>query len=190
MKKLILVMLIITIGSGLAFAEFIGAFGLYGGLGNAAGAGFSIQLGYLTPAESEHRWGIYLDNLTGIRYSLFTQEKYTYTDIHGYTHDVLYDQWPGDFIFSILGEYFILPFLAVSAGPGIALYVNDSNVFCFRSEINFMIDRRKLGFGFDYIFWDNELLPPGIKMPAGYRFNIHLRLQGNGAAFVDWLTRR
>jgi hypothetical protein len=88
--------------TGLSFAEFEIDLGLFGGHGNASAAGFTLRLGYLSPAlqtkaeePKDYRWCLLLDGGFGIQLPflfgtderLFADHR-EFTDKHEYSDEV------------------------------------------------------------------------------------------------------
>lgn len=198
MKKVLLIVLLALCGTGLAFADFEGTFGIIGGFGPAAEIGLNVQLGYLSPAgtrenHASFRWGLFADLGIGLRYKYINKAygEYTYIE-HGHTQDYerteLYYMHFLDFNLGLLAEFYFLPSMGVAIGggvtPGAGSYSTyDGNYFTpyARVEIPFLFQWAKVGVGFDYIFWNNEPVPSDITLPAGYRINLFMRFRGEAA---------
>ena len=193
MKKALSVVLLVLCGTGLVFADFEGELGYYGGIGNTAATGLSLQLGYLSPAlkagteePAGLRWGIFFDGGIGWRYGNPKNRYYTfqaYSGIPGQyaTREERYSDHEFDYNLGILGELYYLPFMGIAFGGGVASgALWDNNMFApyCRAEIPFLFKGVKLSLGFDYIFWTNDDLPNGVTMIPGYRANLSVRFRG------------
>ena len=189
MKKILLIMVIITIGAGFAFAEFELEIGVYGGLGNAAAAGVGFQFGYITPAykvaggddPNNFRWALLGDFGFGYRYGTkkMTDETYTYSPNPGETITTTgYKMEPLDYNMGLLTEFYFLPFMGIGVGGGVAQGLNKSNFTPYaRATLPFLFNSVKIGLGFDYIFWKDDI-PHGVSVPAGYRLNLFINIRG------------
>jgi hypothetical protein len=206
MKKILLGVVLALVGTGLAFAEFEGEFGFFGGLGNSASAGLSVQLGYLSPAVKQDteepaslRWGILFDGGIGFRYGLW-DKNYTYIAYSGASgqnekYESPYLENRFDYNLGLTGEFYFLPFMGIAVGGGVASGANKNDMFApyFRAEIPFLFKGVKLSLGFDYIFWNNDTLPNNVIMPPGYRANLFIRFRGEAALnvlgiFLWWIS--
>jgi len=195
MKKALLVVLLALCGTGLVFADFEGEFGFYGGLGNTAAVGFSLQLGYMSPAPkagteepSGLRWGILFDSGIGARYGDQKNASYTFQEYDPYlgqyrTNSRSYYSDVVDYNLGLLLELYYLPSMGIAFGGGVASGAHDDNMFApyCRAEIPFLFKLVKISFGFDYIFWTNNELPTGVTMIPGYRVNLSIRFRGIAA---------
>lgn len=209
MKKLIMAILLMLCVAGLSFAGFEGAFGLIGGLGPAAEIGLNLQLGYLSPAfvkgteePTRFRWGLLTDLGVGLRYKYLNDSYGTFTWMEQTSTGAIerlvsYNMYGFGFNLGLLAEFYFLPFMGIALGggvtPGAGVGVSENfydgpgkdvnNLFTpyARVEIPFLFRWAKLGVGFDYVFWDNEPVPPGITLPAGYRINLFMRFRGEAA---------
>jgi len=200
MKKVFMLMALIAIGSGLAFADFEFEFGLYGGFGIAGAAGFNMQLGYITPVYkgaaggtdiNKIRWSILADLGIGYRYG--SSETYTdYSDHYNENREIKYSDGL-DFYLGVITEFYFLPFMGIAIGGGFTPGLGGIDYQPFtpyiRGQIPFLFNNLKIGLGFDYILWkDDDILPPGTNVPPGYRINLLLNLRGDAASgFFDFV---
>lgn len=181
MKKAILGVIFSLCVTGLSFADFEFEFGFFGGLKNAAAAGITLQLGYLSPdiQEAEYGWGVLFDGGIGFRYGLWTFNSY-YND----EGSLLYSVKENLFYYhaGLIGEYYFLPFMGIALGGGIANGAFNGPVPYARTEIPFLFEVVKVSLGFDYIFWNNaDTRSKGIILPPGYRINLSVRARGVNA---------
>jgi hypothetical protein len=194
MKRILLIVMVLICGASLAFADFEGEFGFYGGMGNAAGAGLSIQLGYMSSAGEEaepgFRWGLLSDIGFGFRYGMSDEDQRFSYAYNGGTGIGSYNISPYEYNLGLLGEFYFLPFMGVAVGGGVTAGADSGNIVkdmftpYLRAEIPFLFEWIKLGIGFDYIFWENDRLPAGVTMPPGYRVNLLMRFRGEVAALL------
>jgi len=188
----------ITMGAGLAFADFEFEFGFYGGFGNAGSAGGIIQLGYITPEYKgvaggdlhKFRWALLADLGIGFRYGLRNK---TYSDLRlDYNSgqiretDVSYNSDGFDYNLGLITEFYFLPFMGLAVGGGVTPGLGGDPPFTpyARAQIPFLFNNVKLGLGFDYIFWNGDELPKGVDLPLGYRVNFFINLRGDAAGHL------
>ena len=208
MKRIILIAVFTLCVTGFSFAGFEGEFGFFGGYGNAAAAGLSVQLGYLSPTvksgtdePTKLRWGILFDSGIGFRYGLW-DNNYTYEVYSGVsgkyeTYEEPYLDNRLDYNLGLLGEFYFLPFMGIAVGGGLASGANKNDMFApyCRVEIPFLFNTSqhsgaKLSLGFDFILWNNDNLPDEVTMPPGYRANLSIRFRGltgvKALGFLFW----
>ena len=198
-KKVFLVLFLIVFGAGLVFAEFEFDFGIYGGLGNPASAGLSMRLGYITPAYkgaagnelNDFRWALLGDFGFGFRYGLY-KKTYRYQEVTSWggpqTKEMPYTFYL-DYNMGLLTEFYFLGPLGIALGGGVAPgALEEWFVPYIRIELPLLFENGKVSIGFDYLFWGNKAIPPEVKMPPGYRFNLLLHLRGDLAKdlFTWW----
>ncbi|MDR2716553.1 MAG: hypothetical protein LBB89_00610 [Treponema sp.] len=205
MKKIMLIVIMITVGAGLAFAEFEFEFGIYGGWGNAAAAGLALRMGYITPAYKVaggddpymFRWSLLTDFGIGYRYGnqkMKEEFSYEFSPSPGQTITTTtgYNAIPAlDYNMGLITEFYFLRFIGIAIGGGVTPGTKESLFTPYvRTEIPFLFNNVKLGLGFDYIFWKNDQLPPGVTMPPGYRANLFIQIRGptamNALGFLFW----
>ena len=192
MKKFCLFFFLIILAIGVLFAETEVRTGFYGGYGNAAAAGWCLQAGYLSPAETGLRWGLLFDMGMGYRYGSIPIKSYTVG-----SWEMYYEINPFDYNLGIITDFYYLPFMGLSLGGGITAgagdFINGGLSTWLapyaRAEIPFLLKYVQLGLSFDYIFWKDNSLPAGIKVLPGYRFSFNLRFRNEAAAvFMRFFT--
>ena len=191
MKKLLFVLMAIVSVVPL-FADFEFQYGIYGGLGNTASAGFNMRIGYMSPSfkdtaggeENKFKWSILTDLGIGFRYGLI-KEPYRYEEL-SYSGEIITQESPYsnflDYNMGLLAEFYFFRFSGIALGGGVAPgAISQHFVPYARIELPLLFDNGRVSLGFDYILWTNNEFLPGAKMPPGYRVNLLLHLRGLAA---------
>jgi hypothetical protein len=171
MKKHLLFVIILTIGTTFAFAQFdLDQFdcyvGLNGSYGTAGSAMFNVQAGYnflFAYNDNEFKLAVLSDLGVGYRYGN--------NQIKGYEPKRL------DYHAGVIGEFYFLPFMGVGLGAGITPCICEYPGFAkpyIRAAVPFQVEYVKFGVGFDYLFQEKE---NHENVPFGYRINLFASLR-------------
>jgi hypothetical protein len=171
MKKILLILLILTTGTVSVFAQFELNTGLYGGYGTAGSVGLNVQSGYNFSFSKEPlRLALLADLGFGYRYGNKVIEDY-YTS-SGWSDSLDANDNMLDYCFGLIGEFYFLPFMGIGAGGGLIKCICGNSTLnpYVRASVPFVFDFIKFGVSFDYIILNDKHYE--AKVPQAYRVNI------------------
>ena len=185
MKKVLVIFILFTMGTGLAFAQLQEnktikgsvsvSTGLHAGFGSKAGLLANFGGGYMPDSQ---QWSIRGELGIGALYGSW-DERIAYERVsYGTTRTdyVELNSFPFEASIGALFQYY-MPFVGFSAGAGFVSNTGlGGNIFVpyIRMEAFYPLlvsggNLHQFGLGFDYVFWNTD---KPVDLPPGYRVNL------------------